>query len=154
MMLCEYLFSLAACDVISCLETLKVVHVLTRYYYSYIESLFLFFIFVFFVSSLMSVKSRQWIVLKHGKHFSEYSAVDTVAVCLCISLSISQAYVLSLRAPSGPGETPAPYPFTTPLSLSSTPFFKPRLHDTTCCQTGLTTGSIVYTNTQPVVKPI
>jgi len=30
---------------------------------------------------------------------------------------------------------------------------KPRLHDTTCCQTGLTTGCIVYTNIQPVVKP-
>ena len=35
---------------------------------------------------------------------------------------------------------------------------KPRLHDTTCCQTGcqtgLTTGCIVYTNIQPVVKPV
>ena len=35
-------------------------------------------------------------------------------------------------------------------------FLKPRLHDTTgCqsgCQTGLTTGCIVYTNIQPVVK--
>jgi len=34
--------------------------------------------------------------------------------------------------------------------------YKPRLHDTTCCQTGcqtaLTTGCIVYTNIQPVVK--
>ena len=30
--------------------------------------------------------------------------------------------------------------------------FKPRLHDTTCCQTGLTTGCIVYTNIQLVVK--
>jgi len=33
---------------------------------------------------------------------------------------------------------------------------KPRLHDTTCCQTGcqtaLTTGCIVYTNIQPVVN--
>ena len=33
---------------------------------------------------------------------------------------------------------------------------KPRLHDTTCCQTGcqtgLTTGCIVYTNIYPVVK--
>ena len=27
---------------------------------------------------------------------------------------------------------------------------KPRLHDTTCCQTGLSTGCIVYTNIQPV----
>ena len=27
---------------------------------------------------------------------------------------------------------------------------KPRLHDTTCCQTGQTTGGIVYTNIQPV----
>ena len=26
--------------------------------------------------------------------------------------------------------------------------------DTTCCQTGLTTGCIVYTNIQPVVKPV
>jgi len=37
-------------------------------------------------------------------------------------------------------------------------FFKPRLHDTTCCQTGcqsgLTNGCIVYTNIQPVVKPV
>jgi len=37
-------------------------------------------------------------------------------------------------------------------------FVKPRLHDTTCCQTGcqtdLTTGCIVYTNIQPVVKPV
>ena len=37
---------------------------------------------------------------------------------------------------------------------------KPRLHDTTCCQTGcqcgcrLTTGCIVYTNIQPVVKAV
>jgi len=39
---------------------------------------------------------------------------------------------------------------------------KPRLHDTTCCQTrcqtgcqtALTTGCIVYTNIQPVVKPV
>ena len=35
---------------------------------------------------------------------------------------------------------------------------KPRLHDTTCCQTGcqtdLTTGCIVYTNIQPIVKPV
>ena len=35
---------------------------------------------------------------------------------------------------------------------------KPRLHDTTCCQTGcqhgLTRGFIVYTNIQPVVKPV
>jgi len=31
---------------------------------------------------------------------------------------------------------------------------KPRLHDTTCCQTSLTTGCIVYTNIQPVVKPV
>jgi len=29
---------------------------------------------------------------------------------------------------------------------------KPHLHDTTCCHTGLTTGCIVYTNIQPVVK--
>jgi len=29
---------------------------------------------------------------------------------------------------------------------------KPRLHDTICCQTRLTTGCIVYTNIQPVVK--
>jgi len=37
-------------------------------------------------------------------------------------------------------------------------WLKPRLHDTTCCQTGLitawTTGCIVYTNIQPVVKPV
>ena len=36
--------------------------------------------------------------------------------------------------------------------------FKPHLHDTTCCeircQTGLTTGCIVYTYIQPVVKPV
>jgi len=35
---------------------------------------------------------------------------------------------------------------------------KPRLHETTCCQTGcqtaLTTGCIVYTNIQPAVKPV
>jgi len=31
---------------------------------------------------------------------------------------------------------------------------KPRLHDTTYCQTRLTTGCIVYTNIQPVVKPV
>ena len=31
---------------------------------------------------------------------------------------------------------------------------KPHLHGTTCCQTGLTTGCIVYTNVQPVVKPV
>ena len=31
---------------------------------------------------------------------------------------------------------------------------KPSLHDTTCCQTGLTTGCIMYTNIQPVVKPV
>jgi len=30
---------------------------------------------------------------------------------------------------------------------------KPHLHDTTCCQIGLTTSCIVYTNIQPVVKP-
>ena len=45
--------------------------------------------------------------------------------------------------------------FTTLLLLR---FLKPRLHDTTCCQTGcqtgLTTGCIVYTNIQPVVKPV
>jgi len=29
---------------------------------------------------------------------------------------------------------------------------KPRLHDTTCCQTGLTAGCIVYTNIQLVVE--
>jgi len=28
------------------------------------------------------------------------------------------------------------------------------IHDTTGCQTGLTTGCIVYTNIQPVVKPV
>ena len=28
------------------------------------------------------------------------------------------------------------------------------LHDTTCCQTGLTTGCIMYRNIQPVVKPV
>ena len=32
--------------------------------------------------------------------------------------------------------------------------FVTRLHDTTCCQTGLTTGCIVYTNIQPFVKPV
>ena len=31
---------------------------------------------------------------------------------------------------------------------------KPRLHDTTCCQTGLTTGCFVYTNIQPIVIPV
>ena len=35
---------------------------------------------------------------------------------------------------------------------------KPRLHDTTCCQTGCQTGftadCIVYTNIQPVVKHV
>jgi len=31
---------------------------------------------------------------------------------------------------------------------------KPRLHNTTCCQTGLTTGCIAYTNIQPAVKPV
>jgi len=31
---------------------------------------------------------------------------------------------------------------------------KPHLHDTTCRQTGLTTGCIVYTNIQLVVKPV
>ena len=31
---------------------------------------------------------------------------------------------------------------------------RPRLHDTTGCQSGLTTGCIVYTNIQPVVKPV
>jgi len=39
---------------------------------------------------------------------------------------------------------------------------KPRLHDTTCCQsgcrtgcqTGFTKGCVVYTNIQPVVKPV
>jgi len=35
---------------------------------------------------------------------------------------------------------------------------KTHLHDTTCCQascqTSLTTGSIVYTNIQPVVQPV
>jgi len=30
---------------------------------------------------------------------------------------------------------------------------KPHLHHTTCCQTGLTPGCIMYTNIQPVVKP-
>jgi len=30
----------------------------------------------------------------------------------------------------------------------------PRLHDTTGCETGLTTGYIVLTNIQPVVKPV
>ena len=33
-------------------------------------------------------------------------------------------------------------------------FLKPCLHNTTCCQTGLTTGCIVYTNIHPVVKPV
>jgi len=47
---------------------------------------------------------------------------------------------------------------TDSLSVSVTPStLKPRLDDTTCCQTGcqtrLTTGCIVYTNIQPVVKP-
>jgi len=41
-------------------------------------------------------------------------------------------------------------------SASATAVLNPRLHDTTCCQTGcqtcLTTGCIVYTNIQPVVK--
>jgi len=32
-------------------------------------------------------------------------------------------------------------------------FIKPRLHDTTGCQTGCQIGCIVYTNIQPVVKP-
>jgi len=31
---------------------------------------------------------------------------------------------------------------------------KPRLHDTTGCQSGLTTGCIVQTNIQPVVNPV
>ena len=38
--------------------------------------------------------------------------------------------------------------------LSVTKALKPHLHDTTCCQTSLTTGCIVYTNIQPVVKPV
>jgi len=42
----------------------------------------------------------------------------------------------------------------TMLMLASNAILKPRLHDTTCCQTGLTTGCIVYTNIQPVVKPV
>ena len=41
-----------------------------------------------------------------------------------------------------------------PLNMT----LKPRLHDTSCCetgcQTGLTTGCIVYTNSQPVVSPV
>jgi len=32
--------------------------------------------------------------------------------------------------------------------------FKPRLHDTTCCQTRCPPGCIVYTYIQPVVKPV
>jgi len=31
---------------------------------------------------------------------------------------------------------------------------RPRLHDTAGCQTGWTTGCIVYTNIQPVVQPL
>jgi len=44
------------------------------------------------------------------------------------------------------------------VSANNFAAIKPRLHDTTCCQTGcqthLTAGCIVYTNIQPVVKPI
>jgi len=31
---------------------------------------------------------------------------------------------------------------------------KPRLHDTTCCQSGLTTGWMFVYTIQPVVKPV
>jgi len=31
---------------------------------------------------------------------------------------------------------------------------KPRLYDTTCCQTGLTTGWMFVYTTQPVIKPV
>jgi len=41
-----------------------------------------------------------------------------------------------------------------PLDDRCTGNIKPRLHDTTRCQTGLTTGCIMYTNTQPAVKPV
>ena len=44
------------------------------------------------------------------------------------------------------------------LSCSVFRLLKPRLHDATSCQTGVTTGCttgcIVYTNIQPVVKPV
>jgi len=39
-----------------------------------------------------------------------------------------------------------------PLILQT--IIKPHLHDATSCQTGLTTSCIMYTNIQPVVKPV
>jgi len=39
-------------------------------------------------------------------------------------------------------------------SLYVTRTFKPRLHDTICCQTGLTTGYMFVYTIQPVVKPV
>ena len=49
-----------------------------------------------------------------------------------------------------------------PVARKENDHLKPCLHDTTCCQTscqtglitGMTTGCIVYTNIQPVVKPV
>jgi len=49
-------------------------------------------------------------------------------------------------------------PANNALQLHVSTSLKPRLHDTTCCQTGcqtgLTIGCIVYTNIRPVVKPV
>jgi len=49
-----------------------------------------------------------------------------------------------------------------PVARKENDHLNPRLHDTTCCQTGcqtglitgMTTGCIVYANIQPVVKPV
>jgi len=46
------------------------------------------------------------------------------------------------------------YMLNRPSFTVMAPVIKPHLHDTTCCQTGLTTGCMVYTNIQPVVKPV
>ena len=58
--------------------------------------------------------------------------------------------------------TQAPFTWYNLLSYQLSIWFDNRvnvcIHNTTCCQThcqtGLTTGCIVYTNIQPVVKPI
>ena len=54
-------------------------------------------------------------------------------------------FVFIMRNPSTCNEPTTTLKFTKVMP-------NPRLHDTTCCQTGLTTGYIVYTKHQPVVK--
>ena len=108
-----------------------------------------------------------------------YSSLDpphsaSEVASLLLQLFLHSSWHISQRATISPSKLPLCVAIPGPLSntwfLCSTRVYnpngisigsaifagliKPRLHDTTCCQTGLTTGCIVYTNIQPVVKPV